>query len=87
MSWYAAKMGNDHQGLVIDEQTGKNIAVTYEKVHAPLIAASPDLLATAEAYVECVRVCVNHGFHGAHFDHMALADGALRAVIAKAKGI
>lgn len=42
-SWYAAKSGN-HQGLIIDENTGKNIAVVYEKTDAPLIANAPDLL-------------------------------------------
>lgn len=41
--WYAAKMGNDHQGLVIDEKTGVNIAVTYDKKDAPLVAAAPEL--------------------------------------------
>jgi hypothetical protein len=40
--WQAASTGN-HQGLVISE-TGANIAVTYDKADAPLVAASPDLL-------------------------------------------
>ena len=39
--WYAANMGNDYQGLVIDEKTGANIAVTYDKRHAPFVAAAP----------------------------------------------
>ena len=43
-NWYVAKMVNDFQGLVIDEQTGKNIAVTYDKKDAPLVAAAPELL-------------------------------------------
>lgn len=44
MKWYEAKAGNDSQGLVADENTGENIAVTYDKKHAALIAAAPDLL-------------------------------------------
>jgi myo-inositol-hexaphosphate 3-phosphohydrolase len=41
--WYVASTGN-HQGLVIDETTGANIAVTYDKKNAQLIAAAPALL-------------------------------------------
>lgn len=41
--WYVAKTSND-QGLVISEVTGANIAVTYDKKDAPLIAAAPELL-------------------------------------------
>jgi len=40
--WHVAKTGN-HQGLVVDDK-GNNIAVTYEKEHATLMAAAPDLL-------------------------------------------
>lgn len=49
--WYAAKMGNDHQGLVIEEGTGRNVAVTYDVKDAPLVALAPqmaDMLAEAE---------------------------------------
>ena len=44
VSWYVASTGN-HQGLVIDEADGRNVAVTYDKKDAPLVAASPKLLA------------------------------------------
>lgn len=46
-SWHTASTGN-HQGLVIDDATGANIAVTYDKAHAQLVAAAPDLLAALE---------------------------------------
>lgn len=42
--WYATNAGNDYQGLVIDEATGANIAVSYDKTHATLIAAAPEML-------------------------------------------
>jgi hypothetical protein len=29
-TWYAKKAGNDSQGLVIDEKTGRNVAVSYD---------------------------------------------------------
>ncbi len=41
--WHETKMGNDHQGLIIDEN-GKNIAVSYDKADARLIAAAPEML-------------------------------------------
>ena len=39
--WYAANMGNDFQGLVVEEQTGKNIAVAYDKRDVHILAAAP----------------------------------------------
>ena len=47
-NWYVISTGN-HQGLVVEEGTGANIAVTYDAKHAPLVAAAPDLLAACEA--------------------------------------
>ncbi|USM11460.1 hypothetical protein vBCbaSRXM_15 [Citromicrobium phage vB_CbaS-RXM] len=48
--WYAAGTGN-HQGLVIDRATGANIAVCYDKAHAPMIAAAPTLLHAAKEFI------------------------------------
>lgn len=45
-SWHAGSTGN-HQGLIISE-AGENIAVCYDKKHAPLIAAAPELLAVVK---------------------------------------
>jgi len=42
--WYAGNNSNDDQGLVIQEETGENIAVTYKAANARLIAAAPELL-------------------------------------------
>lgn len=42
-AWYEGNTGT-HQGLVIDEQTGENIAVIYKKENATLISAAPELL-------------------------------------------
>ncbi len=49
-NWYVASTGN-HQGLIVEENTGKNIAVSYEKDNANLLAAAPELL---EALQNCV---------------------------------
>jgi hypothetical protein len=46
--WYEAKTGN-HQGLIVDEKTGDNIAVAYDKVNARLIAAAPRMLEMLKA--------------------------------------
>ena len=48
--WYVSSTGN-HQGLIVDEATGKNIAVTYDKQHAPLVAAAPQLLTRLQELV------------------------------------
>ena len=49
-SWYASN-GSADQAIIIDEKTGANIAVVYDKVNrASLIAAAPDML---EALIMC----------------------------------
>lgn len=42
MSWYKARMSGNGQGLVI-EDTGRNVAVTYDEKDAALVAAAPAL--------------------------------------------
>ena len=54
--WHAAKMGNDHQGLVIDSDSGANIAVTYDVKHAPLVAAAPELAAFTRKVADMGRL-------------------------------
>lgn len=46
--WNSASTGN-HQGLVISEANGANVATTYDKADATLIAAAPDMLAALQA--------------------------------------
>lgn len=48
--WYETGTGN-HQGLVISESTGANVAVVYDKRDARLIAAAPDLLRGCQAAI------------------------------------
>lgn len=49
--WYESSTGN-HQGLIASEATGENVAVSYDKADAPLIAAAPELLEALEAFVQ-----------------------------------
>jgi hypothetical protein len=44
-NWYVANNSNDTQGLVADEDTGENIAVTYKIENAPLVASAPKAVA------------------------------------------
>lgn len=48
MNWYRTTTGS-HQGLIIDEDTGENIAVAYDEKHTQLTAAAPDLLEALQA--------------------------------------
>lgn len=42
MKWYAKDLNNvADQAVIIDEETGKNIAVAYDKKDMDLIAAAP----------------------------------------------
>ncbi len=47
-TWYVGKTGN-HQGLVISEADGRNVAVTYDSKDAPLVASAPALLEALRA--------------------------------------
>jgi hypothetical protein len=44
MNWYASANSNNTQGLIIDEDTGENIAVSYKAENASLIAAAPEAI-------------------------------------------
>lgn len=41
--WYAKDTGSD-QGLIIDENTGESIAVSYKLENAPMIAFAPEAI-------------------------------------------
>lgn len=75
-TWYALNVYGD-QGLIADETTGANIAVSYEKKDASLIAAAPEMY-------EALKLFVGLNFPadsiGAGFVNVA------RAAIAKAEG-
>jgi hypothetical protein len=91
-TWYVASTGN-HQGLILSEKDGRNVAVAYDKADAPLIGAAPDLLealrATEKAISDYVDYCtawnpaVKHGGQGKAL--VELRDQA-RAAISKAEG-
>ena len=52
--WYETKTAGNHQGLVISENTGETIALTYKITNALLIAAAPDLLEACKMVVRYV---------------------------------
>lgn len=58
-SWYAANMGNDSQGLIVDEKTGANIAVAYDRKHAPLLAAAPAMYEALQEARDYIRQLVD----------------------------
>ena len=51
MNWTGQATSSD-QGLIIDDETGKNIAVAYDTKHTNLIAAAPNLLYKIKALME-----------------------------------
>jgi hypothetical protein len=79
-SWYEAKTGND-QGLVIEEETGRNVAVTYDKADARLVAAAPELL---DRLIEAADYIDDQGDE--KDDDELHFINELRAAIAKALG-
>jgi len=78
MKWYAANTGN-HQGLIIDEESGRSIAVSYEKEDANLIAAAPELLKACELALEV------HPTKNSQEDYVSAIKEILQPAINKAK--
>lgn len=62
--WNASGTGN-HQGLVISEATGANVAVTYDgEADTDLIAAAPDLLAACKIAIhQCGLLLQSQGWN------------------------
>ena len=57
--WYEASTGGN-QGLVVEERTGRNVAVSYDKKDARLIAAAPDMFAALQQVK--AKVLTQHNF-------------------------
>jgi hypothetical protein len=53
--WYDTVTAGGHQGLIIDERTGRTVAATYDKDDAPLITAAVSSHAEMIAALEQVR--------------------------------
>ena len=49
MKWYQANTSND-QGLIVEEKTGRNVAVSYKQEDAALLSAAPDLLEACKLF-------------------------------------
>lgn len=80
--WYAKNTAGDHQGLVIEEGTGRTIALTYEPDDAPKLAALPDLVAALE------RIAAGQEMSGefTHAETVLAYQEIARAALAKVKG-
>jgi len=83
--WYEASMGN-HQGLIIAEDSGENIAVAYDKRNAALIAAAPELLDFAIQVKYSLGGGCDPGKDAAPYTNEELIDMASRLIEA-AEGV
>ena len=82
-TWYASKAGNDYQGIVIDEKSGKNIAVAYDVKDTTLLAAAPELLDALEKAYERMLLVAEKTFVTETF---ILVLDKMENAIDKAKG-
>ena len=71
-TWYA-KSGSMGQGLIIEEETGRNVAVAYDESDADLLAAAPELLVQSKKMLEGVReimrLCQQHDPATGYYKH------------------
>lgn len=77
--WYTAQTGN-HQGLIVSEKTGANVAVSYDAKDADLIAAAPELLESLKLLTDWMRT------HTGPSDEMLDTLVDAMAAIGKAEG-
>ncbi len=54
MNWYG-KNNSNGQGLIIEEETGRNVAVSYDEKDTNLLAAAPELLKFAQDILRYVE--------------------------------
>ena len=54
MRWYD-KVSCNRQGLVIEEVSGRTVAVVFDDKDTALLAAAPDLLAELEVALEIIK--------------------------------
>ena len=80
MSWYVSRRSAGRQGLVICEQSGRDVAVAYDGADAPVLAAAPELLAALSELVDYDEGSSEEGSYGSEVMERC------RAAIAKAKG-
>jgi hypothetical protein len=55
MKWYSTKSAGRGQGLVIEEDTGRNVAVSYDEKDTQLLAAAPELLEACKELLRCLQ--------------------------------
>lgn len=88
MNWHFTGTGN-HQGLIIEEGRGRNVAVAYDKRDAPLIAAAPAMLAALQDALEEINDW-RRKFHPLDWPEKPIVHSATRnkivAAIAAATG-
>lgn len=56
--WYAQRTNKESkrgQGMVVDEQNGRTVAVSYDAEDTALLAAAPMLLNALKAQIECTE--------------------------------
>ena len=88
--WYEASTGN-HQGLIISESTSANVAVSYDKDDAQIIAAAPDMLQALKRmnslYLMMMKQCnlADSALSGECIMEMNEAPGQAVKAIAKAE--
>jgi len=83
-NWYQANTGNG-QGLIIEESTGDNIAVTYDEKNAPLVTAAPELLRALIEAEAALRTASDY-LHGCMRVEAISAANVAKAVIAMTEG-
>jgi len=79
--WYNATKKDSLQGLVYDEVTGENIAVTFNPEDGQIVSAAPDLLIACELALALIR----GELYTTDAENRIVAP-ALRKAIEKAKG-
>jgi len=84
-TWYATRANSNGHGFVIEEATGRDVALVYDSTDAPVLAAAPELLEALKALFEHCEMVHNRWGEDSNLTEANAAIAAGRAAIAKAE--
>ena len=85
--WYEAKVGNDHQGLIVDEATGETIAVTYKKENAAFIVKACNHFEEMLKALQHASMSEHHPACKAHGERSGFPERYCTCHVQKAKAV
>ena len=88
-NWYASNSGPDshNQAMIADEDTGKTIAVVYDRENAPIIAKACNEYSTTRRLLAEALEAIEMGFQADDYDVYGLQHNNITDLAIEIEGI